>query len=127
MQWNRYLEIFVPNQYCTCRSHGYTCLAVIWLHAASIFMHLFQTSASEYHKYSQKKVKPHREVGEFKDFMEHAFMTIPHIPAEETEAFSLCIYLMQYVQQLLRATACSTHTMTLPQQVSYLETYLRNC
>ena len=63
-QWSRYLEIFVPNQYCTCRFHGYMHVAVIRLPAASIFTHLFQTSTSEYQKYSQKKVKPsYREMG----------------------------------------------------------------
>lgn len=62
---------------------------------------------------------------ESKDFMEHALMITPHIPAEETEAFLLCIHLMQYVQ-LLGATACFTHTKALLQQVSYLETYFRN-
>lgn len=39
---------------------------------------------------------------EFRDFMERALMIIPHIPEEKTEAFSLCISLMQYVQQLCR-------------------------
>lgn len=58
------LEICVPNEHCTCQSHGFMHVAVIRLHAASVFTHLLQTSTSEDEKYPQKNVKPsHGEMG----------------------------------------------------------------
>lgn len=73
----------------TLQSYSY-----LQLHAVSIFAHLFQASASEYQKCSQKKVKPsHGEMGGIqRDFMEHALIIMPHIPEEKTQVFR-CVFI----------------------------------